>query len=286
MNMLERMNEVVGYIEQELAGEISYERLAQLACCSQYQLQRMFGFIADMPLSEYIRRRRLTCAAFDLQNSDQRIIDIAVKYGYGSADAFARAFHNLHGIKPSKARDKGARLKAYPRITFTLSIKGVVEMNYRIEERPDFNIIGIKKFVTMENGENFKIIPKMWCDLTEGECQQILSLNDMEPTGVLGVCAEPCKDKNGFDYWIAAASTKACPREYQTLVVPASTWAVFEVVGAMPDAIQTVTKRIYSEWLPSSGYEHADAPEFEWYSDGDTDADDYLSEVWIPVVKK
>lgn len=135
MDTLENMKNAIDYIENNLNNEIEYAKIAQIALCSQYHFQRMFGFLIGVPLSEYIRRRRLTLAAFDLQNSNEKIIDIALKYGYTSPDSFSRAFMAVHGINPSKARENGISLKAYPRVTFSLSLKGVVEMNYRIEKK-------------------------------------------------------------------------------------------------------------------------------------------------------
>lgn len=284
MKILEGMNRVIQYIEENLDGDIDYGKIAQIACSSQYHVQRMFVFVTDMPISEYIRRRRLTAAAFDLQNNDDRILDIALKYGYTSADAFTRAFQNIHGITPSKARENGVTLTAYPCITFTLSIKGVVAMNYRIVEKEGFTVIGMKEFTTTLDGENFKNIPKMWENLPKEKCMEILALSDGEPGGVLGVCADMYND--GFDYWIAAASTKPCPKGLESLDIPACTWAVFETTGPLPGAIQELFPRIFSEWLPTSGYEHGAAPEIEWYSDGDTTSPTYKSGVWLPIVKK
>jgi AraC family transcriptional regulator len=110
MDWLDRMNSAIRYIEENITEDIDYDMVAEKACCSTYHFQRMFSFITDIPLSEYIRRRRLTLVAFELQNSDVRIIDLAVKYGYDSADSFSRAFQKVHGVVPSLAREKGARL--------------------------------------------------------------------------------------------------------------------------------------------------------------------------------
>jgi AraC family transcriptional regulator len=142
MDSLEKMNEALSYIEENITNEIDFKEVARLAFCSEYHFQRMFSFLAGITLSEYIRRRRLTLAAFELNNSNIRIIDIAVKYEYNSPDSFTRAFQVLHGITPSEARKNGQSLKAYPRMTFQLSIKGGSELNYRIEEKEAFRIIG------------------------------------------------------------------------------------------------------------------------------------------------
>ena len=157
-------------------------------------------------------------------------------------------------------------------------------MNYRIVEKEAFRIVGVKEWTTLENGANFVNIPKMWENLPKEKFKQIGALANTEITGIIGVCADMYN--NGFDYWIAAVTTKECPDDLNELMVSANTWAVVEAVGAMPDSIQGAWKHILSEWLPNSNYEHACAPEFEWYSDGNMQSKDYRCEVWIPVVKK
>lgn len=147
MNLLENMNHALAYLEEHLTGEIDYREAAKRALCSEYHFKRMFSFLAGLPLSEYVRRRRLTLAAFDLQSSQLKIIDIALNYGYSSPDAFTKAFQQFHGVLPSEARTAGPSLKSFPRMTFQLIIRGGNEMNYRIEEKEAFHIVGIKKRV-------------------------------------------------------------------------------------------------------------------------------------------
>ena len=285
MNLLEGMNSALEYIEDNLDGEIDYAALARIACCSQYHFQRFFVSVTDIPLSEYIRRRRLTQAALALQKTDAKVIDVALRFGYQSSDAFCRAFSLLHGVTPSKARAPGVVLKAYPRLTFTLTIKGVVALQYRIEEKEAFKIVGVKKWFSTEGQAQLQEIPKFWNTVnTDGSGDMIYSLMDVEPCGCLGICADMYD--NGIDYWIAVATTKECPPNLEETVIPASTWAIFEVIGAMPKAIQDVWSRAFSEWLPSSGYEHAKTPEIEWYGYGDMTSPTYRSEIWMPVVKK
>jgi AraC family transcriptional regulator len=132
MDSLERMNQALAYIEENLTGEINFKEVERLALCSEYHFRRMFSFLAGVPLSEYIRRRRLTLAAFDLIRGDVLVIDLAFKYGYDSPDSFTRAFFNLHGITPAEARNNRQILKAFPSTTFQLIVKGANEMNYRI----------------------------------------------------------------------------------------------------------------------------------------------------------
>lgn len=288
MDWLVRMNEATGYIEGNLDGQIDYTIIAQKACCSVYHFQRMFSYMAEVPLSEYIRCRRLASAAFDLQNTSEKVIDIGLKYGYDSPTAFTRAFQNMHGVTPNAAREKGVMLKAYPPITFQISIKGATIMNYRIEEKGEFRVVGIKLHTTMENGECYSAIPKFWGEAVQnGKIAQVASLIDSEPLGMLGISAcDAVPALNEFDYYIAAPTSKAATEITEELIVPAATWAIFECVGPMPAAIQDLQKRIHTEWLPTSGYEYGNAPDIEVYYDEDGTKADTKSEVWIPVVKK
>jgi AraC family transcriptional regulator len=284
MDWLDKMNSALDYIEDNLDGEINMNTVAQKACCSSYNFQRLFSFITDVTLAEYIRRRRLTLAAAELQGSASKVIELALKYGYDSPVSFTRAFQALHGVTPNEARRSGSKLKAYPKISFHISIKGDREMDYRIEERIAFRVVGIKKRCTLNQEENLISLPKFWDELWKnGKVDEILGLSDQIPRALFGVCADA--NDTEFDYYIASASGKPLPEGFDELTVPAATWAIFDCTGPMPDAIQAVMKRIFTEWLPTSGYVHAEGPELEWYSDADMDSEDYKSEVWIPVVK-
>lgn len=145
MDLIEKMNAVVSYVENHLDEEINYGEVAKIACFSEHHFKRMFSFIAGISLSEYVRRRRLTLAAFDLKNSDMRVIDVAMKYGYKSPDSFSRAFQTLHEVTPNTVKNSDVSLKAYPRMTFQIAIKGDVEMNYRFVEKEAFTVVGKKK---------------------------------------------------------------------------------------------------------------------------------------------
>jgi len=228
----------------------------------------------------------MTCAAFDLQNSDTKIIDIALKYGYDSPTAFNRAFQSIHKMAPSMARYSGAILKAFPPISFTISIKGDVEMNYRIEKKDAFKIVGVMEHYAMTLEESFSKVPLFWEKTKKsGIVQTMCSLMNTEPKGILGVTTS-CMDGRDFDYYIAAATSEKTPEEMAEFTVPACNWAICECVGAMPKAMQVLQKRIATEWLPTSGYEYAENMAIEVYFDGDQFADDYKCEVWLPVVKK
>ncbi len=283
MKWLDQLNRAVDYIEANLEGEIGYDKAAQIACCSTFHFRRMFSYIAGVSLSEYIRRRKMTRAAFELQSSSARVIDLALKYGYDSPTAFNRAFKSVHGLSPQKAKAENTVLKSFLPITFKIQIKGDVDMNYRILSKPAFNIIGVKRHYDMNVEENFKDVPMFW-QQTYSQIPRILAQNNQEPNALLGVST--CMNGQDFDYYIAVASDQTPEADFTVYTVPECTWAVFECVGPMPNAIQSLQKRILTEWLPASGYEYADAPDIEVYFEGDQMADDYVCEVWLPVVKR
>lgn len=285
MEWVERLNRSLEYVEENLSGEVSYEEAAQIACCSLYHYQRMFSYIAGIPLSEYIRRRRMTAAAFDLQTTDLKIVDLALKYGYDSPTSFNRAFQSLHGVAPSTARTEGTALKAFPPIRITISVKGEAEMNYKVEKKEGFRIVGVRESMDMNQEENFAAVPLFWQQAGQrGLIPAIAALMDRPPFGILGVSV-PVQGKR-LDYYIAAASGQPEPEGMVEFEVPAATWAIFECKGPLPEAMQALQKRIITEWLPLSGYEYAEAPDIEVYSEGNQQAPDYRSEVWLPVVKK
>jgi AraC family transcriptional regulator len=278
---LKYMNDALSYMEDNLDGEISIEKAAQLACSSQYHFQRMFSYIIGVPLSEYLRRRRLTKAALDLQNGD-KVIDVAIRYGYDSPTAFNRAFQAIHGVPPSAAQKPGTVLKAFPRVSFQITIKGVTEMNYRIVKKESFRIVGVRGPLISDAEESFKKVPLFWQETAQrGLIPQIAGLMNTEPMGILGVST--CNENEENFYYIAACTDKPVPDNMFEFTVPENTWAIFPGSGS-PGSIQELQKRIFSEWLPTSGYEWANSPDIEVYLDDNPSNMKY--EVWLPVVKK
>jgi AraC family transcriptional regulator len=287
---LKNLNKAMSYIEEHLDGEVTLKEAARHALCSEYHFQRMFSYLSGYTLAEYIRRRRLTCAAAELRDKELRVMDTALKYGYQSPDAFTRAFKEYHGITPSEARGNGIPLKAFPKMTFRLTVDGGVEMNYRLEEKESFRIAGIKKRVPIVfEGVNPEI-EKMWRSLDGGMIKEMKQLSNMDPSGIISASGNfsegRMEEKGELDHYIGAATTRECPEHWAQLEVPALTWAVFEVEGPFPDTLQNVWGRIYSEWFPSASYEQAEGPEIVWNEQKDISLPDFRSEIWIPVSKK
>ena len=280
MDWIERLNDAVKYIEENLPDDVDYSLAAKKACCSLYHFQRMFSYISGIPLSEYVRRRKMSLAAADII-SGEKVIDTALKYGYSSPTAFNRAFKSVHGVAPSAAKSNGAILKAYPPLTFILTIKGVSEMNYRIEKKNAFQVVG--KSIPMERQieKNFAKIPLFWGECaSNGTIESLCEIMSQDKKGVLGI--SKCGEGEEWRYFIAVISDKV-PNGFETLVVPSRSWAVFEGSGKSPEAIQVLEKRIFTEWLPSSGYEYDQWPDVEFYIS--PDPQNAVFEIWIPVKK-
>ena len=280
MEWIDRLNQSLHYIEEHLTDEIDYEELGRIACCSAYHYQRMFAYMAGVPLSEYIRRRRMSLAAVDLQGGGDRIIDVALRYGYSSPTAFNRAFQAVHGIAPSAVRGEGVAVKSYPPIAFKITIKGAEEMEYRIEKRDAFRVVGVSAPLDKDIEKNFAVIPTVWDEVTaNGTLQRLVGMMDIPPMGVLGVCV--CDDAEPWRYYIAAATSQE-NTGLEEYTVPAATWAIFP--GSGPAAsIQELEQRIVTEWLPTSGYEYGGSVDVEVYLNAEPE--DMHFEVWIPVRK-
>ncbi len=289
MNVLAQLNEAMDYIEKNLMNDVDLNQAYRIAGCSEYHFRRMFSFLAGIPLGEYIRRRRLSVAGMLLQSEKIKIIDIAFELGYESPEAFGKAFQAMHGITPSQARKKNVVLKSFQPLTFQLTLRGGIEMNYRIVEKSSFNIVGFKKHITLQfEGVN----PQMKTlaeKLTPEVISELKSLCNTEPAGILSISAnfsERTSEGTELDQYMGVATTKTASGNYDMLHVESSVWAVFEVMGTFPTALQDTWARIYAEWLPASGYQLTGGPEILWNESPDTTKTDYKSEIWIPVSKK
>ncbi len=279
MDWIDQLNACLDYVEEHLTDEVDPAALANIACCSVFQFQRIFTCLAKVPLGEYVRRRRMTQAALELGRG-AKVLDTALKYGYDSPTAFNRAFQQVHGIPPSFARRQAVKLKSYPPIRFRIIIQGEVEMNYRIETKEAFTVLGVER--TFQHETAFADIPPFWDEFfAQGHGKTVM--------GEMGICVDENKSGPSFTYLIAdrCAPDAAVPQGFTKLTIPTLTWAVFEGQGALPDALQRLNRRIWEEWFPASkDYTFGPGYNVELYIHGDMDSEDYCFEIWIPVVAK
>ena len=277
MDFAERMNRVMAYIETHLGEEVCPQDVARIMAGSFSGFQRSFSQLAGIPLSEYIRRRRLSCAAYDLQNTREKVIDIALKYGYGSPDAFAAAFKRLHGIYPAAARKPGVKLSFYCRLTFVLTMKGVSKLDYTIFEREGFQVVG-RRCVTPHGGGTWAIVKSDG----SGEAVQKRFGRPYD----LGLCFGFLADGSN-DYMCAVEWDGEDTAGFDTYTYPRATWLLFEAEGAISGhALGNIWQRINQEFLPQSRYEKSGLPTIEKYVLWDEANDKCRVEISIPVVEK
>lgn len=291
---MDRWNIAIGRIEEHLDRDIDVRELARVALSSEHHFRRMFSALAGMPISEYIRRRRLTVAAADVLEGREAIQDIAVKYGYTSADAFSRAFRAVHGLGPREARESGAVLRAQPRLVITLNIEGEQQMRYRLETREPFALVGRRKRIRLVyEGLNQEMI-EFHRQVGEDVTNAIGDLSTVEPGGTLAVSVdfqEGREDGSFFDCWIAAA-VESGPGELMlgeqrldVLEVPARTWLVLSSADAEVESIQQLWVDAYGAWFPANPYSAVPGPEI-CVTVHDEDGNALHAELWLPVEKE
>lgn len=284
MEWLLKLEKAINYIEKNLDSEISYEEAAKIACCSTYYFKRMFSYVAGISLSEYIRKRRMTQAAFDLQSSEGKVLDIAMKYGYSSPTAFNRAFQSVHGISPSSAK-QGKVLNAYPPLKFSIQVLGGYSMPYRIEEKDAMRVVGIRIPLTEDMEENQRLAPIFWDKMLRShEFSTICQLSNKEPYGILGITSY--ENSNEIYYYIAASTDEPVLDGMHELEIPASSWVIFESDGQFKESVQSIFRRFLTEWLPFSGYKYAELPDIEVYPIGDDLSEGGHSEVWVAIKRE
>lgn len=288
MDMLKDMNEALRYIEDHLDGEIDFNKVAAIAGVSEFHFRKMFSYLSGMGLSSYIRSRRLSQAAIDLQR-EQRVLDVAVKYGYDSADGFSRAFREWSGMSPSEVKNSD-RFKAFPRLTFQLTIQGGMEMEYRIAEKDTFKLVGIKRRVPIVfEGTNPEIM-KIAQSITAEQRRQLQQWRNTDVQTVVNASLNfddgRLEEKGELDHLVGSITTlKDDFEDFDVVEVPAGSWAIFSLEGPFPQKLQDTWGKIFSDWLPSSNYELVDGPEISFNGEM-ADLQEVYSEIWIPVKKR
>lgn len=276
------------YVEEHLMDELSGSKISKIVGVSEYHFRRMFSFIAGMTLSEYVKNRRLATANIDLINGEA-VTDVAFKYGYQSVDGFSRAFRNWSGFLPSEVY-KNKMQKTFPKFTFFIDVRGGVSMEFKIETKEKFNLVGVTKVVPIQfEGENNTIM-ELAQSITEKQRNEMHELGNLYPNQVLNVSYHfdegRLKEEGNLTHMIGFATTLKNPFEdLEQITVDSGTWAVFPIQGPFPVSLQNTWAKIYSEWLPSSNYELVNAPEIS-FTKHTGSYENVYSEIWIAVKEK
>lgn len=290
MSLGERMNLAIEYIEENLNGQVVIDDVAKIACCSKYHFHRVFFSYFNVTASDYIRKRKFTLAAVDVVNSQMNIVDIALKYGYDSPNAFTRAFRNIHGKNPSEVRSSQAKLATYSRVFFPLETRGTEKMDYKIVERPSFDIVGKSKSFKFD--EFVKEGPKFWKEYVgSSEYKELCQLTNGRPGPVTGaplLTAYFPKEKSKLEEFVDVfgvelnSGGQSMPFESHT--VPSATYEEFNC--SYRNSMKT-NRYIYGEWFSATGYERdGDKPDVVAYFPMPYR---HFSEMgirwWVPIVK-
>ncbi len=279
MNWTKIIEDAIGFIEANLTEDLAVGRIAQEVNTSAFYFQKGFSMLCGYTVGEYVRMRRLSVAGEELISSDIKVIDLAMKYGYDSADSFTKAFTRFHGSTPTDVRNNGASIKAFAPLHIKLTLDGGNTMEYRIEKKPAFKIMGVSK--TIGYGDGYTTIPKFW--------DEVFAKPDNKIMGMYGFCDHTIPGDE-FRYYIADDYNEELAKAegFEVKEIPELTWAVFPCRGAMPQALQSVNTQVFNEWLPASSYEIAAGFNIEFYTDetkyklGAQDPE-YYSEIWVPV---
>ncbi|MFC9846665.1 GyrI-like domain-containing protein [Streptomyces sp. NPDC060223] len=283
--MLERLNQAMEHIEDHLDQRIEVSELARIAVTSEYHFRRLFSALAGLPLSEYVRRRRLTVAGAEVLAGERTLLEIAVRYGYSSGEAFARAFRAMHGVGPGEVRRLGASLQSQPRMSFRLIVEGSSSMRYRVVEKDEFRVVGRKARVPLVHEGMNPGIAAFIRGLGQETIRRIEALSDQEPEGLISV-SDNLDDSRAegteLDYYHAVVTGAAVPDDMDALAVSAGAWAVFESSGPFPQTLQYLWRDVFTQWFPSNPYQSRPGPEIlrTRLSQDGTQAD---AELWIPV---
>lgn len=275
----------IQYMEDHITEDITVESVAKNVGVSSFYFQKGFAMLCGFSVSEYIRNRKLALAGNDLLVTDEKIIDIAMKYGYDSPDSFTKAFTRFHGVTPTAVRKDDVLLKSFAPLKIKISLEGGYLMDYKIVKKEAFTVIANAKTFPYEGAK--EIVPQFWQEHFQSGKGAVVC-------GCYGINIDLEMGQENFEYLIADPydPQKEVPDGFVTKTIPAFDWAVFPCRGAMPDALQDVNTKIYTEWLPAlKEYEFAAGYCVEYYDDPTkyekgTRDENYYCEIWIPVKKK
>ena len=278
----------INYLEEHILEDIDFGQMSINSNYSISYLQKIFTGICSISMSEYIRRRRLTLAGNDILLTNEKITDIAFKYGYDSLESFSRAFTNFHGINPSLARKKQVKLKNFSPLHLEIDITGGDIIDYKIIEKEEFYILGKVEKHTIVEKEEYASINHFWNRMMEdGQIQKIMNLSiDTEHIYGIGFDDQLNRERE-IDYLIGVLCDEDCLslKEFTKYIIPKRTWAVFPCKGKLPYSIFNLWSRILSEFFPISAYKPTGEYEIEIHNTRDWQTDQYYCELWITVQK-
>lgn len=290
MDWIKGLQRTIDYMEEHITEPMDHEKIAREMNVSVFYFQRIFTMICGFTPSEYIRNRRLALAGSELIYTNNKVIDIALKYGYDTPEGFTRAFTRFHGVTPNAVKKGNVSIKSFVPLRVSISLKGGSSMNYRIVEKEAFKVLEKVEVHQIITEENKYEISDFWDKAkADGTIQTLIDSLAEGEKNLIGICyGDSCEGSKTFEYSIAAKCTENCvvPEGYRMSEIPARTWAVFECIGKMPDAIQETWHKIVTEFFPTADYKPTWEMDIEDYPDGDVTADDYKSYIWIAVKKK
>jgi AraC family transcriptional regulator len=287
--MIVALNTAVDAVEGVLASDpsarVDVASVARGSGTTEHHLRRMFSSLAGMPLSEYVRRRRMSAAAADLVTGDDDLLEIAVRYGYGSTEAFGRAFRAVHGTGPADVRRDGGPLRTQPRISFHLDVRGTSPMDTRIVDLPAVRLVGHARRVPLVHDGVNAAIAEHVASIPVEETARLKSFNDTEPWGVLAVSddLDPDRAEGSELTYLHGVATTGRPDGLDVIEAPAGTWAVFEVRGAYPAALQEAWSATATEWFPSQPWRSRPGPEIVAMREFDPASSTATCELWLAV---
>lgn len=291
LNWNEKLQNIIDYVEDHLQSKeepVNNDEIAKMAECSFDFFQKVFSYMNGISFAEYVRCRKLTLAGYDLKSTDLRIVDISYKYGYHSPTSFTKAFQRFHGVSPKEARRTDLSLAVMPR----MQIADEQKYSWRLERKPGLRLVGQSIKVSCADNAHYSKIPEFWsmCQ-RNGVFAELAALDKGSPKGMFGLFGYYDEASCEIDYSIMVRSDGNVPRGvlpdgFTEIVLPETTWAVFDCVGMIPQSIQKGWKYLNEEWMVKYPFKHAPCPELEWYSDGNSYSTDYLSQIWIPVIEE
>lgn len=288
MDWLSRKNTAIDVMEKRMSLSLNIDEIAKSAYSSSFHFQRMFNMLTGMTVAQYVRNRIFTLAAQELATTSIKVVDVAMKYGYDSPESFSKAFKKIHGISPSEARQPNITLKAFPRISIYVSLKGDKQLDYKIVEQEAYTVVGKKLRCHCEGIDSSQKITELWNQsYLDGTVEYLYEISSDK--NLVGISMEMDYAEEQFTYMIATkvkTDSHVSKEGFELYTIPQSKWAVFTSQGPVPTGVQYVISRIYQEWFPSTQYEHSGAPEMEVYLPGDIHANDYSCEIWVPFLQK